>query len=372
MSARTAAATPGYWTLTATSRPSSQPRPVYLADRGRRDRLLVELLEHLLERVVELRLDHLAHVLEGDRRRGVSQLRELLLELLPVLLRNEPDVEERHHLADLHRGALHRSQRGHDLLGGLDVAALERLLAVLIAGDVGGARAELARGLVGSEPPDLGGAAYARGRDLLLGHVRQMLRSGPSRRSPTAAKGSVLVTAPSVPRDRSRDPLSRAVAERLAEAAWPGVRRPEHGVAPPGGVVPSIVPGACSTSPTVTATRTAPRESPPRGEPADAARRGRRSSRGARLTTCPAIPSTARNARRRALRRRWRPLNRIVGRWPSRRRCCHDCARARGGSCSSRRSAAAIPRHRGPAPPTRRSSLLRGRGRAPENCGRGR
>ena len=43
MSARTAAATPGYWTLTATSRPSCSSRAVDLADRGGRDRLLVEL-----------------------------------------------------------------------------------------------------------------------------------------------------------------------------------------------------------------------------------------------------------------------------------------------------------------------------------------
>ncbi len=47
MSARTAAATPGYWTLTATSAAVGERRPVHLADRGRRDRLLVELVEHV-------------------------------------------------------------------------------------------------------------------------------------------------------------------------------------------------------------------------------------------------------------------------------------------------------------------------------------
>ena len=101
-----------------------QPGAVHLADRGGRDRLLVELVEHLLERVVELLLDHLAHVLEGDRRRRVAQRRQLALELLAVLLGNQADVEERQHLPDLHGGALHRPQRGHDLLGGLDLAAL--------------------------------------------------------------------------------------------------------------------------------------------------------------------------------------------------------------------------------------------------------
>ena len=45
MSARTAWATPGYWTLTATSRPSCSARAVDLADRGGGDRRLVELGE---------------------------------------------------------------------------------------------------------------------------------------------------------------------------------------------------------------------------------------------------------------------------------------------------------------------------------------
>ena len=131
MSARTAAATPGYWTLTATSRPSMQPRAVHLADRGGGDRLLVELVEHVAQALLELLLDHLAHVLEGDRGRRVAQRGQLALELLAVLLGHEPDVEERHHLPDLHRGALHRAQRVDDLLGGLDVAALERHLPAL-------------------------------------------------------------------------------------------------------------------------------------------------------------------------------------------------------------------------------------------------
>ena len=50
-----------------------QGRAVDLADRGRRDRLLVEVLEHVGQALVELLLDHLAHVLEGDRRGGVAQ-----------------------------------------------------------------------------------------------------------------------------------------------------------------------------------------------------------------------------------------------------------------------------------------------------------
>ena len=103
-----------------------QLRAVDLADRGGGDRLLVELGERLLQRLAHLLLDHLAHVLEGHLRRGVAQLGELLLELLAVVLGHQADVEEREHLAELHRGALHRAEHLHDLLGGLDVALLER------------------------------------------------------------------------------------------------------------------------------------------------------------------------------------------------------------------------------------------------------
>ena len=104
----------------------AERRAVHLTDRGGGDRLLVELGEDVGRGFVELVLDHLAHVLEGHRRSGVAQRRQLALELVAVLRRHEPDVEERHHLPDLHRRALHRPERGHDLLGGLDVTPLER------------------------------------------------------------------------------------------------------------------------------------------------------------------------------------------------------------------------------------------------------
>ena len=94
----------------------------------------------------------LAHVGEAHLRRRVAQLAELALELLAVLLGHEADVEERHHLPELHRRALHRPQRGDDLLGRLEVAALERLLlALVVARQVAVARAELARGLARRE-----------------------------------------------------------------------------------------------------------------------------------------------------------------------------------------------------------------------------
>jgi hypothetical protein len=146
---------------------------VDLADRGGRDRLCVELGEDLGDRLLELLLDHLLHVLEADLRGRVAQLAELALELLAVLLGDQADVEERHHLAQLHGRALHRPQRGHDLLGGLDLALLERLGRALVgAGDVGGLGARLPHRLRGGDSPDPGGPANAAGGNLVLGHAR--------------------------------------------------------------------------------------------------------------------------------------------------------------------------------------------------------
>src|SRR4029078_13569253 len=123
MSARTAAPTPGCGSFTAAppGRPAAgvldlhgdvapvlEPRAVDLPDRGRGARDLVEGLEDVLDLLAVLLLDDLLHVLEGDLRRGVAELGELGLELLAVLGRDEADVEERHHLAELHRRALHR------------------------------------------------------------------------------------------------------------------------------------------------------------------------------------------------------------------------------------------------------------------------
>ena len=135
--------------------PVVEARLVDLADRGGGDRDRVEGLEDLVDRLVVLLLDDLLHVLEGDLRRRVAQLGELGLELLAVLLGDQPDVEERHDLAELHGRALHRPQGGDDLLGGLELALGQRLLGLLVrARQVGRARPGLANGLPGGQPPD--------------------------------------------------------------------------------------------------------------------------------------------------------------------------------------------------------------------------
>ena len=148
-----------------------QRRAVDLADRRRGDRLLVEGGEDLSERRLQLALDHLAHVGEADVRRGVAQLAQLALELVAVLLRHQPDVEEGEHLAQLHGRALHGPQRGDDLLRGLEVAALERgLAAALVAREVRRLGAEPARPLADGEPRDARRAGDPRRRDAVLGH----------------------------------------------------------------------------------------------------------------------------------------------------------------------------------------------------------
>jgi len=135
---------------------------VDLADRGGGDRLLLEGLEDVLDRFFQVLLDHPAHLLEGDRGCGVAQLGQLVLELFAVLLGDQPDVQEGHHLPELHGGALHRAEHGDDLLGGLQLAPGQSLLGGLLATrHVGGARAELLNGLAGSEGGNSGRAPRA-------------------------------------------------------------------------------------------------------------------------------------------------------------------------------------------------------------------
>ena len=55
------------WTLTTTGSPVLQPGPVHLADRGRGHRLVVELVEQLLDRPAQLRLDRRCGPPRADR-----------------------------------------------------------------------------------------------------------------------------------------------------------------------------------------------------------------------------------------------------------------------------------------------------------------
>ena len=149
-----------------------QPRPVHLADRGGRERLRLELGEHVLERLAQVGLEHLAHLLERHARRGVAQLGELLLQAPVDLGRQRARVDERRHLADLHRGALHLPEHVEDALGHLDLTPLGGLAAPLLrARQVGGASRVGARRLAAGEAADAGGAAQPPGGDRVLGHA---------------------------------------------------------------------------------------------------------------------------------------------------------------------------------------------------------
>ncbi len=162
--------------------PVREPRAIHLADRGGGDRFLVELVEHVLDAFLELLLDHLAHVLEGDRRRGITQRCELALKLGPVLLGHEADVDERHHLSELHCRALHLSERLDDLLRRFDVTPLEGGLAPRLgARYVGRVRPRLTDRLSCCEPSDPGGTPHAGGGDLVCHRSSDASRRAPQR-----------------------------------------------------------------------------------------------------------------------------------------------------------------------------------------------
>ena len=239
-SERTACATPGYWTFTATSRPSCRRGAVDLADRRRGHASSSNSAKTSSSGSLELGLDHLAHVLEGHPRRGVAQLGQLRLDALLELLGEGAGVDERGHLADLHRRALHVPEHLEDLLGGLGLAPRRGLApASSPRVEVGGLGGVVARGLAAGQPGDLRGAADAAGRDravLLASHASRVrcaaVRLGrPSTRGDgPAGRGARRrrVTPLSEPGEgglgellRRRAPLSRRCA--------PGGRRPGDG-----------------------------------------------------------------------------------------------------------------------------------------------
>ena len=107
MSARTACGDARVLHLDRDAAAVVQLRAVDLADRRGGERLLLELVEDVLERLLQVGLDDLAHVVERRLRRRVAQRGELGLEALLDLGRQRAGVHERHDLADLHRRALH-------------------------------------------------------------------------------------------------------------------------------------------------------------------------------------------------------------------------------------------------------------------------
>ena len=126
-SVSTASATPGYWTLTATSRPSCVRArwtwPIDAAATGSRLNSAKTCSTGPPSSVAQ----QLLELGERHRRRGVAQRGEALLELLALVLGDEVEVDGREDLADLHRRALHLPELLDELVGDRDrVVALER------------------------------------------------------------------------------------------------------------------------------------------------------------------------------------------------------------------------------------------------------
>ncbi len=92
MSAWIASAIPGYWTLTATSRPSRSVARWTCPIEAEAIGSALELLEVLAELVLEVLLHDLADRLERHRLGVVLKAGQDLLELGPDLLRDEPEV----------------------------------------------------------------------------------------------------------------------------------------------------------------------------------------------------------------------------------------------------------------------------------------
>ena len=124
-----------------------------LPDRRGGEGLLLDRREDALGPLVVLLLEHGAHLLPRHRRGVGAELGELLLVDLAVLRRQEVDVDEGGHLADLHRGALHLAEDGGHLERGLEVPGLEALLRLLLgANDVRRSGPGVAGGLAADAP----------------------------------------------------------------------------------------------------------------------------------------------------------------------------------------------------------------------------
>ena len=200
-SAISAVAAPGYWILTATSRPSRQVAAVHLADAGRRGRLVVERWNALAPRPAELLGEHRVHGAHRHRRRRLLQLGQRLAVGAGDLL-GQRGLEDRQRLAELHRPALELAQDGEELLGG----ALLQL---------GGDRSAGRPAEPLAEPE--GGAPGRPARAAAAAELAPCGVTGPS-------SVSVLLAAHDAP-SRGRSPASAsrsAAACRLVQRAAPG------------------------------------------------------------------------------------------------------------------------------------------------------
>ena len=83
------------------------PRAMDLPDRGRGEGLLLEVREHPPERPTELLAHQLLELSEGHRRDVVAERAELALQLVLLFRAEAVELDQREHLADLHRRAPH-------------------------------------------------------------------------------------------------------------------------------------------------------------------------------------------------------------------------------------------------------------------------
>src|SRR5215211_937304 len=151
----------------------AQHRSVHLPDRGGGGRVVLEVFEQLLDRLLPLLIENRAHLLPRHRWRGRPERCEPLLIELAVLGRKELGVDEGGELADLQRRPLHAPQGVNHLLRGLEVTPLDRLRGLLgRSGDVGRARAGVAGSLSPDHRPDLSRAPEPSRRDRAVAVLR--------------------------------------------------------------------------------------------------------------------------------------------------------------------------------------------------------
>jgi hypothetical protein len=130
-------------------------RAVDLADRGRRERFVLEVGEHALERDAELVFQELLDRFERQRRDVVAQRGQRRPELLALGLRDRGEVDRRQDLADLHRRAAHLAELLDQLAGGGGGALARRSVGALVGAQrVGRAGARPAQALTGHEPAE--------------------------------------------------------------------------------------------------------------------------------------------------------------------------------------------------------------------------